>query len=80
VLIEISHKYPSQVMTLKYAGYDNLNAGDFKKVAAAIKLLTNEQIEEFVKSGGELELEGHKVAVDDIRVIYQFAQDNSKYV
>ena len=57
--------------------FSTLFSGDFKKVAAAIKLLTNDQIEEFLKRG-KVELEGHKLVTEDVRVIYQFAQENSK--
>ena len=51
--------------------------GDFKKVAAAIKDLLNEEIEEFVKTGS-IELEGHQLAPEDVRIIYQAADDDSK--
>lgn len=52
-------------------------AGEFKQVTAAIKLLDNDQVEQFQKRG-EIDVLGHKLTTGDLRIIYQFANDGSK--
>ena len=41
--------------------------GDFKKVAPAVKALTNEQLSQFQQSG-EVTVEGHVLTLEDIKV------------
>ncbi|XP_078484808.1 isoleucine--tRNA ligase, cytoplasmic [Ciona intestinalis] len=52
--------------------------GDFKKMMAAIQQLTDVQVEDFISSGS-IQLMGHVLKTGDIRVIYQFGKENSRY-
>lgn len=54
-----------------------LFSGDFKKVTLAIKALSSQQVENFMKNE-QIELEGHVLVPGDLRIIYQFARDDSK--
>ncbi len=45
--------------------------GDFKKVSAAIKCLSSEQLTVLQATGGAV-IEGHTLSVDDIKVKYHF--------
>lgn len=45
--------------------------GDFKRVAPAIKLLSNEQLVAFQREG-QIEVNGHTLTTEDIKVGFSF--------
>ncbi|XP_071961257.1 isoleucine--tRNA ligase, cytoplasmic-like [Antedon mediterranea] len=53
--------------------------GDFKAVSQAIRKLTNDQLKRF-RETGEIDVLGHKLGEDDLKLTYTFAQGaDSKY-
>uniref|UniRef100_H2Z862 isoleucine--tRNA ligase n=1 Tax=Ciona savignyi TaxID=51511 RepID=H2Z862_CIOSA len=52
--------------------------GDFKSVMSGIRQLTNDQVEQYLSSGS-IQVLGHDLVAGDLRVIFQFEKENSKY-
>ncbi len=52
--------------------------GAFKDVTKEIKALTDKQVTAFIKSG-EIDVLGHKLGEEDLRVMYSFDGSNDKY-
>uniref|UniRef100_H2Z861 Isoleucine--tRNA ligase, cytoplasmic n=1 Tax=Ciona savignyi TaxID=51511 RepID=H2Z861_CIOSA len=51
---------------------------DFKSVMSGIRQLTNDQVEQYLSSGS-IQVLGHDLVAGDLRVIFQFEKENSKY-